>query len=266
MLQELQQIIGHPLWNWGFFTIAIILAIILFSKGKKVRKPRYYIKSHNLVTDFSSKITKLKMLYDNEQIERLTVSKIAFWNGGETINKVDIADTEPLRIETIGSCDIVDANVIKVVNPVNNFCVEIINKKEVRILFDFLDRGQGGAIQIMHTGKESSDIKVDGFVKGAGSPLPSFTRNRIFWMLDKVLMTSKQPQTTKPQPVKARRMMAFVSFGIALLTLIGLITQGGLPEKIFLAIFFMFYVYYGYILLKRRVPKGLEIVEEEESY
>ena len=267
MLQELQQIFSNPLWTLATLAItivAIVLAIIFYSKSKKVRKPTYYIKSHNLVTDFSSKITKLKMLYNDTQIERLMVSKIAFWNDGETINKVDIADTEPLRIEAVGSCDILDANVIKEINPVNKFRIEIINKKEVRILFDFLDKGQGGAIQIMHTGKEYSDIKVDGFVKGAGKPLPSFARSRAFRVFDKIFPSPKQPQPTKPPPAKVRRVMAIVSFGAAIFMLILVFSNSSLPEKAFGAVVFLFYIYFGCILLKRRVPKGLETVEEEE--
>lgn len=268
MLENLQQIFSNPLWVFVGLVItitAIILAIVFYSRSKKVRKPRFYVRSHNLVTDFSSKITKLKMLYGDMQIDRLTVSKIAFWNDGtETIDKVDIANAEPLRIEAVGSYDILDANVIKEINPVNKFHVEIINKKEVRILFDFLDKGQGGAIQIVHTGKGSSDIKVDGFVKGGGKPSPSYTWGRTAKILDKIFPSPSQTQPIKPHPAKARRGIAIFSFFAALMMLVIFFSEGSPLGKVFGSAGFLIYVYFGYLLLKRRVPKGLEIVEEEE--
>ena len=101
-MQNLQQFfINNPFWTILISVItAIVIAVFAYRKGRKVKKPRYYVKSHNLFTDFSSKITKLTMLYSDTPIEQLTASKIAFWNDGtETIDKVDIVDTESLRIE-----------------------------------------------------------------------------------------------------------------------------------------------------------------------
>lgn len=235
-MQNLQQFfINNPIWTLIISVItAVIIAVLSYRKGRKVRKPTYYVKSHNLFTDFSSKITKLKMLYGDTPIERLTASKVAFWNDGtETIDKEDIVDTEPLRIEAVGSCDILDANVIKEINSVNKFRVEVIDKKKVRILFEFLDKGQGGAIQIMHTGKESSDIKVDGFVKGTGKPQPSYTRSRIFEVLDKITLPSKQTQPVKPHPAKVRRYLAIALLLPALITLMIVFGSNSVPERIF---------------------------------
>lgn len=266
-MQNLQQFfINNPFWTLIISVIiAIVIAVFAYRKGRKVKKPRYYVKSHNLFTDFSSKITKLTMLYSDTPIERLTASKIAFWNDGtETIDKVDRVDTEPLRIEAVGSCDILDATVIKEINPVNKFRVEVIDEKKVRILFDFLDKGQGGAIQIMHTGKDSSDIEVNGFVKGAGKPQPSYTRDRIARILDKVSSTSRQNQPTKPPPARERRVAAISSFFMALVMLIMVFSEGSIPGKVIGFLAFLVFAYFGYSLLKRRVPKGLEIVEEEE--
>ncbi len=267
-METLQQFfINNPVWTLLISVIiAIVIAVVSYRKGRKIKKPTYYVKSNNLFTDFSSKITKLKMLYGDTPIERLTASKVAFWNDGtETINKEDIVGSEPLRIEAVGSCDIVDASIIKEIDSVNKFRVEIVNKKEVKILFDFLDKGQGGAIQIMHTGKESSDIKVDGFVKGAGKPRPSYTRSKVLNVIDKIFPPVKQAQPTKPPPAKTRRDAAIFLLIAAVVTIIPSLSQKAVEAKVFGVVFFLIYLYFSYLMLKRRVPKGLEIVEEEES-
>jgi len=265
MLQELQQIFSNPIWTFAALVVtivAIILAIIFFIKGKKAKKPAYFIRSYNLVTDFNSKVTQLKMLYDNTPIKRLTASKIAFWNdGSETINKEDITETEPLMIQAVGDCEILDAKVIKEVNSVNKFHIEISNNKSVKILFDFLDKGQGGALQIMHTGKDSSDIKVAGFIKGAGEPKASYTTDLLTRIIRRL---SPTPQPKKENPKKMRRMLGVFLLMYAIFMIIPIASDlrptNIIPGLIFISIL----LYICYYLLKPRVPRGLEIVEEED--
>lgn len=264
MVQELQQIFSNPLWTWVFFSIAIVLAIVLYIKGKKAKKPRYYIKSHNLVTDFTSKLDKLKLLYGNTSIMNLTVSKVGFWNEGELIESKDILEEDPLRIESIGECEILNATVIKEINKLNNFRINLVNGKSVTILFNFLDKGQGGAIQVIHTGKGTSDIKVDGYVKGIGKPRPSYTRGRIATILDRVLNPSAQNKPTKPSPVRERRVNAIALLFMALVVLMMGFSSGSIPSMAFFSLIFLLLVVYSYRLYKRRVPKGLGIVEEED--
>ena len=52
---------------------------------------------------------------------------------------------------------------------------------------------------------------------------------------------------------------------MAIIIVIAAIVDNSIGAYIFGALSFLIYVYFGYTLLKRRVPKGLEIVEEEES-
>lgn len=267
MLQEVQQIFLNPLWTLAALVItiaAVIISIIFYLKGRKVRKPTYYIRSHNLVADLSSRLNK-QLFYGDASIVNLTVSRVGFWNAGaETIEWGNTVESDPIRIESIGDCDILDANVIKEINTINKFRVDLISKRQVNILFNFLDKGQGGAIQVIHTGKGNSDIKIDGFIKGAGKPVASYTKGRVIKVLDKIFSQSKQPQPTKPQPAKVRRSMAIFSFFAALMMLLIVFSQDAISDKLFGVVSFIIYAYFGYILLKRRVPKGLEIIEEEE--
>ena len=65
---------------------------------------------------------------------------------------------------------ILDAKVLQSVNPANQF--DVFRNDEgpvVYMKFDFLDRGDGALIQVLHTGSYSSDLSVAGTIKGAGA-------------------------------------------------------------------------------------------------
>lgn len=265
MVEYLQQI--NPLFTILAFIIAIvgiILAIVFYLKGKKARKPMYFIQSNNLVAGFSKRLGKLQLLYGDTSIENLTVSKIAFWNDGETIEWGSIVEEDPLRVESLGNCDILDANVIKEINPINKFGVDLINRKEARILFTFLDKGQGGAIQVIHTGKGSSDIEVGGFIKGAGKPRPSYRTNLLAKIGSKIFSTPKQKQQ-KESPIKQRRAFGLFSLLSAIFIIISLVGERNPVFIVVGIIIILVLFYFCYQMFRRRVPKELEIVEEEEE-
>ena len=86
----------------------------------------------------------------------------------------------------------------------------------------------------------------------------------MFELLDKI--SSKKPQPTKTSPSKVRFNTAISSAFAALLMLMIAFSIDALLVKVFFVVSFLVYGYFGYILFKRRVPKELEIIEEEEEF
>jgi len=259
MVQFFQQIspIATPI-----AIISVILMVVFYLRGKRVRKPTYFIKSNNLVTGFSKKLDKLQLLYGKTSIENLTVSKIAFWNGGaETIEASNIVEADPLRIEAGDDCDILDAYIIQENNKANKFQIELVNSKLVKILFDYLEKREGGVIQVIHTGKESTDIKLEGLVKGAGKPQSSYSSDLLTKIIRK-LPTS--PKAKKESPTKQRRIFGIASLIYAIFLIIPIASEKSVTNLIVGIIFILFLSYCSYYMFKRRVPKGLEKGEEEE--
>lgn len=255
----------NPIFTLGSFALAIIglvLVVIFYIRGKKTKRPTFLIRSSNLIADFSSKLDKLQILYDTRGIESLTVSKIAFWNDGrQTIDSRDVAEADPLRIALKEPHNILDVSVIYEKNKANKFHVlPLEGEPSVNIGFDYLDKDEGGVIQLIHTGKSSSDIEVLGIVKGVGKPRPRHTRPQIIEIIDKILPA---PKPSKARPSRARRIMGITGFAGAILMVILALTVEELLTKILGFILALLYGYMGYTLLKRRVPQGFEIVEEE---
>ncbi|MFA5253694.1 MAG: hypothetical protein WC367_03360 [Methanoregula sp.] len=159
----------------------IILAIFFYLRSTKNREPVYAIRTYNILEDYSSKMTGLSINYKAETVKDLSVSKIAFWNRGrETIKKSDIPSGDQLRIVAKTGQKILNAEIITPTNSPNKFEISTIEDHGlVRIGFEYLDKNQGGVIQIIHTGTSSEDIAIEGTVMGFGKPENSNIEARI---------------------------------------------------------------------------------------
>ncbi|MBP2029909.1 hypothetical protein J2755_000843 [Methanohalophilus levihalophilus] len=149
-----------------------IVGIIIAIKSRKEKRPSYSTRSFNIIDSSISKFESLNILYSDEQIENLTVSKLIFWNKGrETIDGSDITPAEPLFIVPKKNCKILDAKIIDSKEPANNFSLEkIADEKGFQLKFDYVDKDEGIIAKIVHTGTSGEDFEIIGKIKGAGSP------------------------------------------------------------------------------------------------
>jgi hypothetical protein len=208
------------------------------------------------------------MLYAGKPIENLTVTKVAFWNAGkETIHSNDIASADPLVVKIKNDHEMLNAKVTYSKNPANQFSIsDIKNQKQFTLQFDYLDKDEGAIIQILHTGISGEDIDVTGTVKGVGK------------LHRKPVLTIKDfpipfPKGSKRSIRHKRRFVGFTLFIIPLIlgSILFLLpskttTKEGLSitGKLF-AFGFTGFLYWGlaYFILKRRIPKGFETLEED---
>ena len=167
-MDELREFIQHPVLTVLSLTIGVI-GVILTLRSMRAKRPTWSIHSHNLVSAAAAALPELDIRYGDRKAENLTVSRIAFWNGGtETIGGQDIAEADPLRVVASGRAELLEVGIIKANSPANRFAVtKVEDGKAAKVAFDFLDRGHGAVIQAIHTGISSEDLHVEGTVKGA---------------------------------------------------------------------------------------------------
>jgi hypothetical protein len=259
----LKGISSSPFLTIGSFVLtifAIVLALFFYIRSRRNKEPVYTKKGFNIVQDFSAKLSDLVITYKNQTVNNLTITKLAFWNDGhDTINKIDIAEGDPLRICAIEDSKILSAEVIYSRNSANRFCISNIEDDNlVRLSFDYLDKDEGGIIQIIHNGKSSEDIEVKGTIKGAGKPvfrwLPSISP-----LLFPIGPSSK---------LKRKHFGYIAFFTSVVVTAIGIgIILFSEKEK---SIGWVMAITYGitlipvyFMFLRRRVPKEFEIIEKE---
>lgn len=148
--------------------ISIILTLIFYLKSKKKKQPIYTIKSFSLIREKLTKLKDVKITYKEEDIDNLTLTKIALWNkGNDTINSYDVAPKDWIRVEINNEYDILESEIIFIKKNANNFKIDLNeNRKIIRINFDYFHTNEGFIFQFYHTGKSSQNIKVLGTIKG----------------------------------------------------------------------------------------------------
>lgn len=125
--------------------------------------------SFNLSNTGSTDSNKLKIMFGNDEINKLTVTHIAFWNGGKkTIDKSDILLQEEPRIESKDENEIYDMEILKQSDPSNVFVITQTDEGLYLLTFNHISKSQGCVIKILHSGLASDDINISGKIKGIG--------------------------------------------------------------------------------------------------
>jgi hypothetical protein len=169
-------------WDWarepGFLigtaigVLGLIFAVYQTHIARQRKEPTWAIDNTYLIRGFQSQISGLKVLFGNEPVEHLSLSRIAFWNnGGQPIRAEDITDSSPLRITAKKGADILDVNLLAANRKSNEFSIfsDDPEIEYVPITFVHLDKGNGGVIQIVHTGQSADSIKVEGDIIGVAN-------------------------------------------------------------------------------------------------
>jgi len=245
---------------------SLIVAIIFYYRGRKVKKAKTAIRSINLFKEAADKIDGLEITYSKTPVSNLTITKLAIWNdGNETINGNDIAPADPLLIKIKGDYIILETKLIYTKNESNVLALhEIENGKQIAVTLDYLDKNDGGVIQILHTGYSSSDIEFTGTIKGVGKINAKKSKIKMNFMKKFPFPTSRY---------RANKIVGFTAIVFAIISPLLLLinpieTKVPNPQerKIITVVTSGFisgtYLLLGYSLIKKKVPKGFEIFEE----
>lgn len=157
----------------------VILAIVFYLKQRKIKRPLYSRRSVSVFQNLTDQYPELEIKYGGSVVTRLTVARLIFWNGGsETIESSDVAEADPIRVSAKDGVEILTVQSSLLDNEANHIKLQA-DGNETLIKFDFIDRGEGVVLNVVHTGVEG-DVFVVGTVKGAGrvrrkkKPFPDF--------------------------------------------------------------------------------------------
>jgi len=279
-MQSLSQIISWIAVNPWLTILSFIvtlfshfLAIFFYLKGKLSKMPCYTKRSINIFRNFVSRIEHLKIIYINQPIENLTITKILFWNRGcETINRQDIPQLDPLTIRVKNGLEILDAKITYVKNPANQFSLIFSDDNSwINLEFDYVDKDEGAIVQVMHTGTSESDVQISGTIKGVGK-----LKHKPWQDINFIpLLPLKLPLDHLIKvdiPIKTRRYIVaviFFIFPLIISTILFLPPPGRVGEfsfftKLLISMaFIILYWLMGFHTLRRTIPKGFSKFEEE---
>jgi hypothetical protein len=108
----------------------------------------------------------------------VSAAVVYFWNDGKLPIKTEDV-LEPLKIELDPNCEIIDARILRVTRAVTRFARGEVSDKarnSLPLSFGILEHEDGGAVQIIYTGKPDTRVSATGTIVGAGSPHQTLDR------------------------------------------------------------------------------------------
>lgn len=177
MREMVESLSTNPVVTLGSFILAvlgIILAIVFYIRSQKNKTPCFEGSSNTLIEGLHKSLDGLEIHYKGQSQERITVTKIVFWNAGkDTIDSSDLVELDQLRVATPKSIDILDIKIIDVSSSSNSVSLgnatEDETTKSYPLKFEYLDNEDYFVIQIIHNGSCEEYFHIAGKIKGVKS-------------------------------------------------------------------------------------------------
>ena len=223
METTLESLTSTPFVTLGSLVLAIfgiLLAIIFYFRSQKNKTPCFEEKSNTIIEGLHKSLDGLEVHYKGKAQDRITVTKVAFWNDGkETIDKSDMVEKDPLRIEIPKSIEVLDVQVIDVSSNSNSVTLSKVITAENEITytmdFEYLDQTEYFVVQIIHNGTAQEQLEIKGKIKGVKS-MEKVSGARASSSLMKVLpfSTSVNLMITSPLLMKYFGSLTYFSLGL----------------------------------------------------
>lgn len=249
--------------SYILYIITFITTIIIYVKSRTIKQSVYTLISYTIINQkICEFLPNFQISYRKSKVNNLIVCLIAFWNNGnKTIDKTDIPDGDPLRINIPDDVKVLEKSIIISNNQANRFSIDDDYNKSIKIDFDYLDPNEGAMIKLIHNGSTSKDIFVKGKIKGASEP------NYID--LNEGNLNLTIDFSSFKFSLKIRRnfigfVFIFLSLSFILISLFSIIYLKQSSIALWFNVFFYSYaIYYSYQkYLKIKIPKEFNFVVE----
>jgi hypothetical protein len=161
--------------NWfalATFAAGVIGTFVVYRWQKKERVPYYARRNVLLIKNTIAPIEGVEVHYrgHSKNIDNLSVAVIAIWNAGrETLDKAHFTTAKPLRVVACDSVTILGVSIIQCnTDTAQPRCDYHKTKNSADVTFDYLDKNEGFVLQVLHTGINKEDIRIEGAFKGCG--------------------------------------------------------------------------------------------------
>ena len=238
--------------------ISLFFTCVAYMRSRRTQKPKFFISSASIRNE-EFKDTTIDIKQGDRSLSSLTISRFALWNTGITLNRSDIAEKDPIRIEARNDVEILEIQFLYS-EPQNGCgCIIADDKKSISINFDFLAKNQGIVLKIFHTGKDSTDLSVKGSLKNGLSVSKSYNL-----MNDLIPMRYIRRYITFSMIKKMYGILFLLTGSITILLTIIRYSKGtstrvyGLTETIFGVVFGILVAFSGYYIYRRIMPSRLE--------
>ena len=173
MINILQQLLGEAWFGTAIAALGIIIGIIvalaIYRASEIGARPVYSRRSFRVIGFNKDEFLQdVEILYHGKRIDRLTRTRLIFWNSGKRIIRgSDIVAEDAVRCELSLGALALEVRVIKHTRDANKFMARIDDNSQNRVLlnFDYLDPKDGAVVEILHT-DSVRDPAVKGTIRG----------------------------------------------------------------------------------------------------
>ena len=118
-------------------------------------------------TNSTKSLGSIRILFNNLDVPRVVVTRLAVWNvGNTTVDGSQLATSAPLTFSVEAGASILALQVVRATNDANKCRLRIADDlMRVFIEFDYLNEQDGALFQVTHTGAENT-AKLTGSIKG----------------------------------------------------------------------------------------------------
>ncbi len=218
-----------------------VVAIVFYLRGRRIKRPVFFSRTVEIASR-SHDMPKMKMIYEDVPVERITVTRVAFLNAGnETIDGEDIAPRDTIQIRFPDGVRVLDATIAIQKNPANDFTLLTSEDRDrVSIVFDYMDRFEGCVIQIVHNGPSECKVTCSGSIKGAGNvisvnPEAEEKKRRTFFVICSQVAVFAAAGLTilAPEPWNFLGLIGFFALWVCVMLVLGIagfVSRGREPQ------------------------------------
>lgn len=149
--------------------IGLVVTFVLYRASRVGPRPVYQYQALRLIGGAEHELPEeVTVLFGDKKVQRLAKTHIVIWNSGRaTLNGKNIVADDPLRLEFSEDSEVLSARLLNFTRQANKFTVNIHPRCPNRVIcsFDYLDAGDGAAIELLHT-DEKRYPKVQGSIRG----------------------------------------------------------------------------------------------------
>lgn len=260
---SLDKLVKNPWFQLSSVAIGLLgiaVAVFLYIVTRRYKRIWYDVRSFTVVRRERSPGSPLRVLFADQPVEALTITKVALWNSGkDALRAEDFPEKEALRLTVANELEILEASIIQNTSEACNCRITRKAKSCFEIEFEFLDRRDGLVVQIAHTGTSSGDVKLLGRIVGSGK----IVRREMGTSLGTAAVTSLLPKTRRGSRIFGMCVMAATGFLMIAMPALPPYHTGYPLLKAVPVILGLFYLRLPWLLYRNRPPKGLEKFEDE---
>lgn len=191
MSTKINSIMEHPLIKLLLSIVSSFIiggVLVFYWVEQKEIEPRYAVSNSEMIAEATTDPSRLRLLWDNEEVQNVYSIKIAIWNAGrQYLDTTSISATDPIRVTYPSDIQILYADFIKTSRDNLSLTATDLYSTGTRAIQieivgdEALEKRDGGVLKILYTSQSSDEFAVTGRIKGSKQGFKRISWGSVIW-------------------------------------------------------------------------------------